>query len=209
MASGIDAKLALAAATSLVFTLGLSSGAVAQPAAAASRVTVSATVGVGVPQDQAYQEIYGRVSMPFTAQANVRIGRGFEAFGGLRRVAQSGTAIWEGGSEATATDEVSFSMTSLRAGAGWLYPRGAWSLWVGVGVSSDAYRESWEGLGTETSGRRTGLVVQAGVTRDLSRRIALVLRAEYVTGSTPPAAAGLDPVHLASFDAGGGIAIRF
>jgi hypothetical protein len=162
-----------------------------------------------VPQDQAYQEIYGRVSMPFTVQGNIRIGRGFEAFGGLRRVGQSGTALWESGSEPTAAEQVSFSMTSVRAGAGWLYPRGAWGFWVGVGVSSDAYRESWDDLGIETTGRRTGLVVQAGVTRDLSRRIALVLRAEYLTGSAPPAGAGLDPVHLASVDAGGGIAIRF
>jgi hypothetical protein len=197
---------AIAAALVAVLPLCAPAVARAQPRPDDQHVSLSGLVGIGRANDTTFREIYGAV-VPVAAQVDWRLGHaGAEVFAGVRYVGQSGEATDDG---LPAAQSLTFRMTSVRVGAGWSLPGARWRFTVAGGASYDAYRESWKDLDIETSDAAFGVVVQATVSRRLSRRAAVLVRGEFSTIGTEAADPALGRLNLGSLDLVGGLSFGF
>jgi hypothetical protein len=170
------------------------------------RASVSGLVGIGRANDATFRELYGPV-VPIGAQVDVRLGgAGVEVFAGVRYVGRTGEASDAG---LPAAQSLTFRMTSVRVGAGWIVPGERWRFVVAGGASYDHYRESWEGLGEDARDATFGIVAQATVSRRLSRRAAVLVRGEYSSIGTDAADPALGRVNLGSFDLVAGMSFGF
>ncbi len=175
--------------------------------------TLSLFTGIFLPADEAFDAIYGS-KVPVVVQLDWRLIRHLGVFGGVSHVRGEGAAIIEdtGVPAGTARSyDTSLRMTSLRAGAAFLYPRGFWELSAGAGVSVNRYREEWPTASMTSKGSQTGWLVQARVSRGLSRRAWISGGVEYGSAKVERGEASnvIPSVDLGGFQAFAGGGVRF
>ena len=177
---------------------------------AAGPLSVSLTVGAGLPSDDVFGDIYGSAAVPIVAQVDWRIGSsGLGVFGGLRWVSAAGEAIVESTSR-PGGERVEFGMMSWRVGPTWSVLRGPWALGAGGGLAYNSFREEWESAGLRVEDSGVGGVLQGTLERRFARRLSALLRVEYSWfEADAEEGTGLAPVGLGGIDIAGGIAIRF
>jgi len=179
-------------------------------AASAQALSASATIGLGVPIDGLFRDVYGDVLTPIALQADVALGdRGLLAFGGVRHVRRSGEAVIEASAGASG-QAVRFRMTTARFGLGWRLARGDWTVGLAGGPTYNFFREEWEDFDLVTDDRSVGFVGQASLSRAIRGRVEFLLRGEY---SWAAAESAQDPTlpeaNLGAIDLAAGIAWRF
>ncbi len=155
---------------------GLIWGVVSPPparGAAEERLAAAATLGIAVPADASYRELYGGASLIVEGWARVGIRPGWFAWAGYGGFADSGSIA--GAGEARSRQ----SQLSLGAGYGFLVG-GRWPLDIRIGICSLHYKE--EALETSVSGSAPGFRLDADFAWPLGRGIAALASAGYITG---------------------------
>jgi hypothetical protein len=179
----------------------------AQPRPDGPRVSMAGLVGLARPNDETFREVYASGLVPLSAQLDWHLGTSAEVFAGIRYVGQTGEAI---GSTAAATARsLTFRMTSVRFGIGWIAPGRRWRLAVSGGGSYNLYRETWKDLDIETEDAAFGVVVQTSVSYRLSRRVSLLARGEFSAIGVDSIDPALRSVSLGSLDVLGGVSLGF
>ena len=148
-------------------------GTPARRAAPSPARTLSLFAGGFRPADATYRLIYGS-KLPVAVQMDWRLTRWLGVFGGVQQLWGEGAALIEDTRAPAGTlqsYDTKLRVTSLRAGAALLLPRGRWELGVGAGVTMNRYREDWPVAGGSFTGNEPGWLVQGRVSRGLSRRL--------------------------------------
>ncbi len=165
---------------------------------AGDRFQASLAANALFPADSAYKEIYGSTVFLPELKLAYSLSKCLYAWAGYGRVSVTG--------ETPVLKEPAESRQGFwAAGAGYRHPLSAgWSLFGELGLASIAYRE--ESLGKTVSGSTLGVVVNAGVRRDLGARFFLLAQAGYVYGKKTIEDA---PVKMGGVKAGIGAGVRF
>jgi len=183
---------------SLMLVAVLLATAVPVRLAAGERFQFSLAANALFPADQAFRATYGSTVFLPEIKAAYAISDRFSLWAGYSRISASGeTPVLKEAADS--------SQGFLAAGAGYCHPlSGGWSLFGELGLASIAYDE--EALGRSASGSILGLVVNAGVRRDLGERFFLLAQLGYVYGRKTIEDVA---VKMGGFKAGIGAGVRF
>lgn len=186
----------------------------AQPQTATPPVrSVFVSAGVFRPADAAFRAVYGSRA-PVAVQAEWRVAPHVAVFGGVRFVRGRGNAVVETGAGTSLgpglSETVRLGLTSGRAGVLLIAPRGRWEFAVGGGVTVTGYSEDWDAADLHTNGTSAGWMLQARLSRNLTRRLFVTGGIEYGSATVSRSASDvIGRVRLGGLDALGGVGLRW
>lgn len=201
----------------VIVVVGLSGPGAAAQQAAPSRLpanAVSVSAGLFRPADNTFRAVYGSRQVPVSVQASHRLWRSVSVFGGVRYAGVGGQTFAMGPSAAGEQFSVRLSTLTWRAGALVGLQRAGWVFEAGGGVTRGRYTERWLDAtvaAAEVRTTRFGALLQAGASRAISQRLAVVGRVEYSLVRHAPAQQGgsIVPRNLGGVDSTIGLLLRF
>jgi hypothetical protein len=202
----------------VVVVVGLSApGSAAAQQAAPGQLpanAVSVSAGLFRPADDTFRSVYGSRQVPISVQASRRVWRSVSVFGGVRYAAVDGQTLPLGPSAAGEQFRVRLSTLTWRAGGLVGLQRAGWVFEAGGGVTRGRYTERWLDAtvaAAEVRTTRSGALLQAGASRAISQRLAVVGRLEYSFVRHAPAQQGDStvPRSLGGLDGTIGLLLRF
>lgn len=182
----------------------------AQAPPALPRIALSVTAGATKPLEPAVRDLYSRVFLPVTVEADFRLTRRFFVFASGQFLSQDGEVVYDLPPAPVERFGLRLNTTSLRFGVGAWFPWGRWVLGAAGGMSHTRYKEKWTDAEVPAAtGSAVGLVGQGGAEYRLSPWLSAVGRVEYSYVPLDETRQLLPTFDLSGVSVSGGVLVRF
>lgn len=174
------------------------------------RLAVSVTAGAMRPLEAPVRDLYSRVFLPVTVEADFRLTRRFFVFASGQFLSQDGEVIFDLPPAPVEHLPLTLNTTSLRFGVGAWFPWGRWVLVAAGGTSHTFYKERWAAAEVPpATGTVVGFIGQGGAEYRLSKWISVVSRAEYSYVPLDETRELVPTFDLSGVSVSGGMLVRF